>query len=294
MAAHSSPGIRDTDAQAVRAAERVEQKARPGIFQRCQPMLPVITTLVGVVTCVATIMIETRSTRGTVRDAQAQLALTQQQMLSNQQEALRTDWRDALQKVGFDEANLVPTAFLMESFNDDPEHRPQARKIEYTVLERTNQPDFFDLIYWDLVPNLDSAGELNDMAEIGRSLNQRLRSLWQAAPEGHGKSYAVFLQHPEQFYPPKTQQAKLQSVLVLMWELDSFSAGFGCVLNANESDCPHFPQNELRLGDLMLVNQTVPALGTGQGAITSATTCDVGRDDAQGGFACSAAAGASQ
>ena len=150
------------------------------------------------------------------------------------EETKAAQWRQALQTVNFNESGLIPTAFLMQSFEDDSRYGNSARQIEQTVLEQTNQPQTFDLVFGNMLANMQTAEQVNAVIDVGHQIDSRLYSLWweavKAKPKGSEPlTFEYFLQKPERFYPADTQQTQLNHTLVLIWQLDTFSAGLACV-----------------------------------------------------------------
>jgi hypothetical protein len=206
-------------------------------------------------------------------------------------EAQASQWQQSLQKVSFSEDDLIITAFLMQNFEDDEQYGSSARQIERTVLQRAKQPETFDVVYSNMLSNLKTTDQVNETIDIGRQIDSRLYALWQAASKGQlaggePKTFEYFLQKPDRFYSPDTEQAQLNQVFVLMWQLDTFSQGMACVWGATDGACPHPPLKGLKVNKLFVLNSAVPTGIAGSEAPKTYTTCVVHRDETQVGFRC--------
>ncbi len=99
------------------------------------------------------------------------------------EETKAAQWRQALQTVNFNESGLIPTAFLMQSFEDDSRYGNSARQIEQTVLEQTNQPQTFDLVFGNMLANMQTAEQVHAVIDVGHQIDSRLYSLWWEASQ---------------------------------------------------------------------------------------------------------------
>lgn len=257
--------------QSAPLATATETVRKPLSFlSMCQPLMTLISPLVAVLSFVSGTWFSAHQMRETVTETRA------------------ADWRSALQKVGFDEASLVPTAFLMESFDGDPAYKGQARQIEQTVLEQTGRPENFDLIFGNMMANARTADDVNGAVEVGRSLGEELYGLWRAAAKGtlagdEPKTFEYFLRKPERFYATAAQKTQLERAYVVLWELDTFSQNLSCVADATQGDCSHVDPKKLNLDRLMVVNYPLPGA---TGTVRQMATCRVHRDVAESAYAC--------
>ncbi len=257
-----------TQAAPVMTTEIVKKPS--SLLSRCEPLMTAISPLIAVLSFVSGTWFSAHQLRQTTAETRA------------------ADWRSALQKVGFDEANLVPTAFLMESFDDDPNFKGQARQIEQTVLEQTGRPENFDLIFGNMMSNVRTAEDVNGAIEVGRSLGEELYGLWKMAAKGtlsgnEPKTFEYFLRRPERFYEAPGQKTQLERAYVVLWELDTFSQNLSCVVDGSQSDCSHVDPKTLNLDRLMVVNYPLPGVTA---TVRQMTTCRVHRDVAESAYAC--------
>jgi hypothetical protein len=255
-------------------------------LDRCQPWLTVLSPIIAVLSFFA----------GTLYSAanfhQTEEATAAQQKAAEAQQAAEWagQWRQALQTVGFSETNLIPTAFLMQSFEDDPQYGSSARQIERTALDQTSAPQTFDLVFDNMLANLHTPDQVNDLIDIGHELDRQLYGLWQEAAQGQlkgsePKTFAYFLQNPGRFYPAKAQQPQLNRALVLMWQLDTFSSGMACVWGTDPG-CPHPPLKELKLDDVLIVNTPLPNGASVPATLRQMTTCTVEPNELEAGYHC--------
>jgi hypothetical protein len=248
---------------------------KPGkvrFVERCQPWMTVVSPIIAVLSFFA----------GTLYSA-ANLAETAEATKAAQ-------WRQALQTVTFSESGLIPTAFLMQSFEDDARYGSPARQIEQTVLEQTSQPQTFDLVFGNMLANMQTPDQVNEVIDVGHQLDSRLYSLWWEAKTGklEGKeptTFEYFLQKPDRFFPAGTQQAELNRALVLMWQLDTFSEGLACVWGTG-AGCPHPPLQKLNLEHLMVVNYALPKAESVPATLKQLATCAVELSETQAGYHC--------
>jgi hypothetical protein len=248
---------------------------KPGklrLVERCQPWMTIVSPIIAVLSFFA----------GTLYSA-ANLAETAEATKAAQ-------WRQALQTVTFSESGLIPTAFQMQSFEDDSRYGSSARQIEQTVLEQTNQPQTFDLVFGNMLANMQTPDQVNEVIDVGHQLDSRLYSLWWEATRGklegnEPTTFEYFLQKPDRFFPAAAQQAQLNHALVLMWQLDTFSEGLACVWGKG-SGCPHPPLKELNLDHLMVVNYAIPKEGDAPATLRQLATCAVELSEAEAGYHC--------
>jgi hypothetical protein len=214
----------------------------------------------------------------------------QEQLAQNDKQAAA--WRSALQKVTFDEPSLVSTAFLMETFDGatDPNITTSARQIERTVLYQTQRPETFDLVFYNMLPNLQNSADWNETLEVGNTIQAGLTQMWQAAIKQHvtgaePKTFEYFLMKPTRFYSPDTQSVELNHVYVLIWQWDTFSHGVACFFDTTDSDCTHPSLDGIRFDTVTIVNQeslkAPPSV-----SLKVVAACDVDRDQALGTYYC--------
>lgn len=267
----------ETTQDAAQDSSATITEVRVRLLDKCRPLLPVISPIIAVLSFMS----------GTFFSAYQQRNATAQSRAAA--------WREALQKVAFDENNLVPTAFLMESFDEDPDYKSSARQIERNVLEQTNRPATFDLIFWNMVNGLRTPDEVNDAVDVGRALDERLYSMWEDAvkqPLGGGdpQTFEYFLQHPERFYPAKSQTADRDRAFVLIWQLDTFSQALACMFTPADDTCPHPAFKDLTSFDnLYIINHPLPPSSALQG-IKLLSSCAVHQNPAHATFYCETAA----
>lgn len=256
--------------------------AQPGkvrFVEKCQPWLTALSPIVAVLSFFAGTLYSAANLEETTAATQA------------------GQWRQALQTVNFDEKNLISTAFLMQSFEDDAQYGGPARQIEQTVLGQTTQPATFDLVYFNMLAGLKTPDQIGDLTDVGINLKNRLYSLYNAynaemkakQPNSQPVSIDDFMQKPMQLYTTAAQRDELNRVLVVMWELDSFSDGMACVWGAPHDSgdrCPRVPLNGMDLSGLLIVNHAVPAV-SGANLPQAHTTCPVeSAMTTQGGYEC--------
>ncbi|HZL26364.1 MAG TPA: hypothetical protein VFC39_07535 [Acidobacteriaceae bacterium] len=206
-------------------------------------------------------------------------------------ETRAAQWREALQKVTFDEPSLVSTAFIMETFDDDDDFKSSARQIERTILYQTERPETFDLVFFNMLSNLQDAGDVNDTLQVGSSIQERLTQLWQAAVKSGLKgaepqTFDYFIRKPARFYSPVTQSAQLNRVYVLLWQWDSFSHGIACFFDRTDNECPHPALTGVRFDTVTIVQQESPVKAPATTALKVVAACEVDRDQALGTFYC--------
>jgi hypothetical protein len=111
-------------------------------------------------------------------------------------------WRLALEKVAFDEANLLPTAYLMDSFRADSTYHDQARAIEAEALVRTNDPHKFDLMFAIMLRHTSNADQI-DLIRIARTLSLELKGLYTSTSKKN-LSLGQFLMNLQDAFAPNS------------------------------------------------------------------------------------------
>lgn len=249
------------------------------LVERCQPFIPVITALVTVLSFFSGIL------------------LTTFQAHKSAVEAENTEWRDSLQKISFEEKDLVPSAFLLESFiySRSQQHKDQARQLQISMLDRTTRPEIFDLVFGSMLSDARNADDVHDILGVGVNLNGHLRNLYAAAikglPGGAKPPLESFLKQPQAVLDadghPLTEQDKtmLNRLYVLMWELDSFSDGMNCIWNTASNSCPHLQTAVEGVDQVLLVNHTVSPVH-GPKTFPSLSTCSVQHAELEKEYTC--------
>jgi hypothetical protein len=229
--------------------------------------------------------------------AQAQQAAADARALAKQtaDETNAAAWRSALQKVTFDESSLVSTAFLMETFDGNPDAnvKNSALQIERTVLYETQRPETFDLVFFNMLPNLQTSDDWNNTLPVLNAIQMGLTQLWRAAIKQHltgsePQTFEYFLMKPTRFYSPKTQSAELNHVYVLIWQWDTFSAGVACFFDTSDNDCQHPAATGVHFETVTIVKQEPPHSLKAPPSVQLkiVETCDVVRDQALGTYYC--------
>jgi len=143
--------------------------------------------------------------------------------LSARQKEVETkaeEWRLALEKVNFEQENLLTTAYLMDSFGADTEYHDQARQIEVEALIRTTDPTIFDLMFSTMLRHSTNQDQ-PDLLQVARALSIELDTLYESSPSSGKLTLVDFLEHPENAYDPTSN--RYQRTLCLLWEIDSIS-----------------------------------------------------------------------
>jgi hypothetical protein len=164
-------------------------------------------------------------------------------------------WRLALEKVSLDEADLLTTAYLMDSFSAQSEYHDQARAIEADALTRTNDPPKFDLMFAIMMRHTSNDDEY-DMVRMAQQLSIELKGLHNAAPSSNNLTFTDFLMHPERAY--SVGSVSYTRTLVLLWELDSISQGFECSWTGSKPCTPLSPE-KLNLHEVLFFNHPLPS-----------------------------------
>jgi hypothetical protein len=166
-------------------------------------------------------------------------------------------WRLALEKVAFDEVNLLPTAYLMDSFRADSTYHDQARAIEAEALVRTNDPHKFDLMFAIMLRHTSIADQV-DLIRMARTLSLELKGLYSLSASKNNLSFGQFLMNPQEAFAPNSSAHN--RTLVLLWEIDSISKGFQCSWWTHAPRCAPLsaPEHE-DLSNIMLFNHPLPS-----------------------------------
>jgi hypothetical protein len=263
----------------------IEVKAKVRFVDNWHTFVTAIAPVLTVGSFVVGFLFNAHQAKLTAAENAAQVQLTE-----NDKQAAA--WRSALQKVAFDEPSLISTAFLMETFdsNANPDVQSSARQIERTVLYQTQRPETFDLVFFNMLPNLQTSDDWNETLEVGNSIQMGLTQLWQAATKQHltgsePQTFEYFLMKPTRFYSAKTQSAELNRVYVLLWQWDTFSAGVACFFDTSDTDCTHPALTGVHFDTVTIVKQdslkappSVP--------LKVVAACDVDRDQALGTYYC--------
>jgi len=263
----------------------IEVKAKVRFVDNWRSFVSAVTPIFAVLSFVLGFLFNAHQAKLTAAENAAQ-----EQLAQNDKQAAA--WRSALQKVTFDEPSLVSTAFLMETFDDagDAGVKSSARQIERTVLYQTQRPETFDLVCYNMLPNLQTSDDWNETLEVGNTIQAGLTQLWQAAIKQHltgsePKTFEYFLMKPTRFYSPDTQGTELNRVYVLIWQWDTFSHGVACFFDTTDSDCTHPPLTGVRFDTVTIVKQ--PSLKAPPSvSLKVVAACDVDRDQALGTYYC--------
>jgi hypothetical protein len=228
------------------AMEAPSRGRRRSLFRRMtsglsplNSLAPILTILVAAITFVGGIVINVISSNHSAQESQ------------------REQWRQALEKVSFDESNILQSAFLMESFAADPHYNDGARAIEAEALTRTNVPATFDLVFSTMLQHVSN----RDQAHIVRAasaLSIELRELYSKAPQG--VDFKTFLMHPDAVY--SLESTSYRRTLVILWEIDSISEGFQCSWETSNDCPPDYPKglspSGLDLHEVLIFNHPLP------------------------------------
>jgi len=263
----------------------IEVKAKVRFVDNWHTFVSVVAPVLTVVSFVVGFLFNAHQAKLTAEENAAQIKLTKD-------EANAAAWRAALQKVTFDEPSLVSTAFLMETFDGDADADIQnsARQIERTVLYQTQRPETFDLVFFNMLPNLRTSDDWNELLSVGSSIQVGLTQMWQAAIKQHltgsePQTFEYFLMKPTRFYSPKTQSAELNRVYVFLWQWDTFSHGVACFFDKTDTDCTHPSPIGVRFDTVTIVKQeglkVPPSV-----SLKMVPACDVDRDQALGTYYC--------
>lgn len=211
---------------------------------------------------------------------------TAYQIRASQADLSLTEWRTALQQIKFEETSFVTSAFLLESYKGTP-HEEQARTLQIAMLNRTSQPETFDLIFQDILSDTSKYGKdsdetkevITDLLDVTRTINEHLETLWLGAkhdmpPNVIAPTYEEFLENPTPFFN-QTNHADLNETLVLMYELDTFSNGMDCIWNTSNHSCPHLSETIPNNEGLLLMNYMVTPKSTGSPLFRTINTCSV-------------------
>jgi len=177
---------------------------------------------------------------------------------SKAQEAKEEQWRLALEKVGFDESSLLPTAYLMDSFGVGSAYHDQARAVEAGALLRTNDPHKFDLMFAVMLRHTTDADQI-ELVRTARTLSLEMKGLYSQSPSKNSLGFNDFLMRPKDAYKDVSSPGSLDEynrVLVLLWEIDSYSQGFQCSWTHDTRCTPLTPPKDL--SGILLFNHPLP------------------------------------
>lgn len=192
-------------------------------------------------------------------------------------------WRSALEKVGFSQAELLPSAYLMESFSDSKQFGQQARTIETSLLERSNDGPTFDAMYYGMLMDTTASNE-KDILQLDSELSLELEALYRKAIEGAANkppthsSFKSYLIDPAAFYNPGT--SGYNRTLILIYDLDTISSGLKCawVQNPKMQCRGQLSPDDQDMRGVILVNSggfDKSLFGRDKVKPTIATTCTV-------------------
>ena len=181
------------------------------------------------------------------------------------------EWRATIDQLKWDEDSLIPSAYLLASYNGTPQ-AAQARELQIKILKQTTQPATFDTVFQEMLSDAASSKNghaedvVTDLLDVDRNLSGRLKTLWIIAshnpPPGEPQpTYNQFLQNPTPYFAP-SQQPELNNTLALIWELDTFSNGMDCVWNSSTKSCPHLSKPLPDAKALVLINHAAPNFET--------------------------------
>ena len=274
--------VEDRSASDTKTITTVVTTHRRPWMEKCQTLVPVISPIIAVLSFFS----------GTFFSAY--------QVKKSSLSAEDSEWRQSLQKATFNEADMIPSAFLLESFFKSPvyNYREQARALQLVMLDRTSQPEVFDLIFQNMlrdatsreVADLPSAQEtISDILGVGATLDEHVNTIYESAfpsPAQRNQTHIdVFLKDPKPFFTDSADdKARLNRLLLLMWELDTFSNGMNCVWNTKDSDCPHLKMDIQGTSGVFLVNYPFPS-SPKEPHFTSYSTCAV-HHAMDGGYYC--------
>lgn len=201
---------------------------------------PILTILAGVLSFVAGFAFNTYTERNKAEEVKAE------------------QWRLALEKVGFDESSLLPTAYLMDSFGGDSVYHDQARAVEAAALLRTNDPHKFDLMFAVMLRHTSDAGQI-ELVRMARTLSLELKGLYSQSPSKSSLSFNQFLITPKDAFKDMSSPDSINAynrMLVLLWEIDSYSQGFQCSWTHGARCTPLAPPKDL--SNILLFNHPIP------------------------------------
>jgi hypothetical protein len=198
-------------------------------------------------------------------------------------------WRTAVQSVGMDEQSLARSAFLLFSFDlpqsnddansfwesirqhlggaaDDGSYKSQARKVEVEMMDRTNQPETFDLIFSNMLSGTSAnvPDDLEVFFDLQGKLIEHLETLCEVSKKNLstescvGKQLETFISDPIPFFD-KADHERLNETLIVLWKLDTLSNGMYCVwTDLSNPECPHYSGEPQGTRDMLLVNWQIP------------------------------------
>jgi len=145
-----------------------------------------------------------------------------------------SQWRTELEKSATD-PKLAPVGALeMQSFFGSKRYSDQSRKVAATLLSGIDDPDLFDLVFFDIIDaDVRKTTELShqqDLIALAKALSERLQGLYSDRLAAPGKDLPEdqtlknFLADPGEFYD-HDQLKEENEVDVKEWELDSVSRG---------------------------------------------------------------------
>lgn len=135
-------------------------------------------------------------------------------------DAAEQEWRDAVEKVDLNAAQ-IPSAFVLDAFDDDQAHRSQARKLEVRLL-RDADPQDFDTVFGNLVANSRTAEDFGDVMLVGENLTADLEALCMKAKQQidcSASDWASMVLKPSLFFDRADDR---KTAVRLIWKLDSF------------------------------------------------------------------------
>ncbi len=248
-------------------------------MDRYQQFVPLITALITVLSFFSGIL------------------LTAYQARKSSVEAENSEWRSSLQKISFEEKDLVPSAFLLESFTNSrlEQYKYEARQLQISMLDRTARPEVFDLVFQSMLTDARTAEDVRDMLGVGINLDAHLKNVYAMSlkklPIASRPAFETFLKQPLAVldvdgHPlTDTEKTTLNRLYVLMWELDTFSDGMDCIWNTQSQGCPHLQEGLDGAEKVLLMNhQVIPKRGAG--AFPNIQTCSVQHAELDNDYTC--------
>lgn len=152
----------------------------------------------------------------------------QLQQQAQQDATIDSEWRKALEQLqAKDGSSAAVGAYEMVSFSETQRYRDQALAIVPTLLSKIDNPLTFDVILFDINPHINQENQ-NQLIALDTMLTRDLTELYGKIANSKSfrkdRSFATFLQEPEQFIDDNHQSELLKQALTQIWELDSVSS----------------------------------------------------------------------
>jgi hypothetical protein len=181
------------------------------------------------------------------------------QQQAQQQTIADSEWRTALeQSTAKDGPSASVGAYEMISFLGSGKYGDQAVAIIPSLLTKVDNPLSFDVILFDVNPHITQDNQ-SQLIAIDTILVRDLSDLYSKFAHGKAsakdRSFAAFLQAPNQFIDDPKQADLLNQAWTQTWELDSVSSALSNDWRGVNWVTPHpTPQNQDLSGGVVLLN----------------------------------------